>query len=73
MPDTATFRATLPPILSAIRMAGDGGMRVMFDVPESDMPEALKLLMWKGRVLRIAVGPERDTDENGRKPTRIHY
>ena len=73
MPDTATFRATLPPILSAIRMAGDGGMRLMFDVPESDMPEALKLLMWKGQVLRITVGPERSADENGRKPTRIHY
>jgi hypothetical protein len=58
MPDTATFRATLPPIMSAIRMSGDGGMRVMFDVPESDMPEALKLLMWKQRVLQVTVGPE---------------
>ena len=58
MTDSATFRATLPPILSAIRMAGDGGMRVMFDVPESDMPEALKLLMWKGQVLRMTVEPE---------------
>ena len=60
MPDTATFRATLPPILSAIRMAGDGGMRIMVDIPETDMPEALKLLMWKGRVLRMTVGPEVD-------------
>ena len=57
MPDTATFRATLPPILSAIRMAGDGGMRVMFDIAESDMPEALKLLMWKGRVLVVTIEP----------------
>jgi len=58
----------LPPILSAIRMAGDGGMRIMVDIPETDMPEALKLLMWKGQVLRMTVGPETDgrTDE-GRK------
>ena len=58
--DSATFRATLPPILSAIRMAGDGGMRLMFDIDESGMPEALKLLMWKGRVLRVTVGPDAD-------------
>jgi len=50
----------LPLILSAIRMAGDGGMRIMVDIPETDMPEALKLLMWKGRVLRMTVGPEVD-------------
>ena len=63
MPDTAAFRATLPPILSAIRMAGDGGMRVMLDIDESGMPEALKLLMWKGRVLRVTVGPEQDAGQ----------
>ena len=65
MSDTATFRATLPPILSAIRMAGDGGMRVMFDVPESDMPEALKLLMWKGRVWKVTIEPETDGSKTG--------
>ena len=58
MSDTATFRATLPPIMSSIRISGDGGMRVMFDVPESDMPEALKLIMWKQAVLVVTVGPE---------------
>ena len=56
--EQATFRASFPPILSAIRMAGDGGMRIMLDIPESDMPEALKLLMWKGSVLRVVVGAE---------------
>ena len=61
MTDSATFRATLPPILSAIRMAGDGGMRIMVDIPETDMPEALKLLMWKGQVLVVTVGPEERT------------
>jgi hypothetical protein len=60
MTDTATFRATLPPIMSAMRVSGDGGMRVMFDIPESDMPEALKMLMWKQRVLVVTVGPEED-------------
>ena len=59
MDESATFRASFPPVLSAIRMAGDGGMRIMLDIPETDMPEALKLLMWKGSVLRVTVGPER--------------
>ena len=69
--DTATFRATFPPILSAIRMAGDGGMRLMFDVPETDMPEALKLLMWKGRVLRITVEPDRREDSGDSSKLRF--
>ena len=58
MGESASFRASLPPILSAIRMAGDGGMRVQFDIPESDMGEAVKLLLWKERVLRVTVEPE---------------
>lgn len=55
----ASFRATLPPILSAIRFSGDGGMRVQLDIPESDLGEATKLLLWKGAVLRVTVGPEK--------------
>ena len=65
MPDTATFRATLPPILSAIRMAGDGGMRVMFDVPETDLGEATKLLMWRGKVMQVTIEPERTESGHG--------
>lgn len=67
--EQAQFRATFPPILSAIRMAGDGGMRIMLDVPESDMAEALKLLLWKQQVLMVRVGPERVTD-SGRRSRR---
>ena len=60
MGDNASFRASFPPILSAIRLSGDGGMRIMVDIPESDMAEALKVLMWRDEVLRVTVGPERD-------------
>jgi hypothetical protein len=56
--DRAVFRASLPPILSAIRFSGDGGMRVQLDIPETDLGEATKLLLWKGTVLRITVEPE---------------
>ena len=57
---SATFTATLPPLLSAIRISGDGGCRIMLDVPESEMGEAVKLLMWRQMPLRVTVEPERE-------------
>lgn len=71
--NSATFLVTLPPILSAIRMAGDGGMRIQLDVPESEMGEAIKLLMWRERVLRITVEPEPGKDDVRRNQTSRHY
>jgi len=32
----------------------------MFDIPETEMGEAIKLLMWREQVLRITVEPEQD-------------
>ena len=56
--DAATFLATLPPILSAFRISGDGGCRIMFDVPETEMGEAVKLLLWRQMPMRVTVEPE---------------
>ena len=71
MTETATFLASFPPILSALRMAGDGGMRIQLDIPESEMAEALKLLMWRGQVVKVTVGPEKAEDD--RKRTGLHF
>ena len=60
MSESATFTATLPPIMSALRFSGDGGCRIMLDVPESEMGEAVKLLMWRQMPLRVTVEPEQD-------------
>jgi len=57
----ATFRASIPPIMSGIKTGGDG-MRVQFDIPESDMAEAVKLLTMRGKVLQVTV-----TVKNGKK------
>ena len=66
--DSATFRASIPPIMSGIKTGGDG-MRIQFDVPESDMGEAIKLVLMRGKVLKITVEPQ----EYGRDKTRkIH-
>jgi len=60
--ESATFVATLPPLLSAIRISGDGGCRIMLDIPETEMGEAMKLLLWREQALRITVAPEEEED-----------
>lgn len=54
MPDKAVFRASIPPIMSGIKTGGDG-MRVQFDIPESDMAQAVNLLTMRGKILKITV------------------
>lgn len=59
--EAAEFRASFPAIQSAIKIHGDGnGMRIQLDIPESEMGEAVKLLMWRQRVLTVRIGPEQD-------------
>jgi hypothetical protein len=66
--ESATFEATLPPILSAVKVSGDGGLRIQLDVPQTDEADALKLLLWRERVLRITVEPAANcfTEDNNR-------
>ena len=47
--------------MSGIKTGGDG-MRVQFDIPESDMGEAVKLLTMRGQVLQVTVSVK-----NGKK------
>ncbi len=65
---SATFRASIPPIMSGIKTGGDG-MRVQFDIPETDMPEAVKLLMMRGKVLILTVNVR---DNERAKSRKIH-
>ena len=51
---TASFLASIPPIMSGIKTGGDG-MRVQFDIPESEMGEAVKLLAMRGERLKVTV------------------
>ena len=52
----ASFLASFPPIQSAIKI-GQDGMRIQFDVPETEMGNAIELLAWRDRVLRVTIGP----------------
>lgn len=58
MSDTITFHASFPAIQSAIKVTGTGdGMRIQFDIPESEMPAALGLLAFRQMMMRITVDP----------------
>lgn len=50
----AEFLCSIPPIMSGIKTGGDG-MRVQFDIPESEMGQAAKLLAMRGERLRVTV------------------
>ena len=61
--DRAEFLATFPAIQSAIKIYGDlQGMRVQLEIPEDQMAEAVKLLQWRGVVLKVIVEPEPTSD-----------
>ena len=64
----ATFNASIPPIMSGIKTGGDG-MRVQFDIPETDMGEAVKLLAMRGKRLTVTVEVN---DNQQRNNKRIH-
>jgi hypothetical protein len=55
--EAVTFLASMPDVLSQMKIGKDG-MRIQLDVPESELAAALRLVMWRDRVLRITVEPE---------------
>lgn len=62
-----TFKAAFPPIQSAIKITGDGaGMRIQLDIPESEMSEAIKLMLCREQVLVVTVEIEQEA-QKGKK------
>jgi hypothetical protein len=56
----ARFKATLPIVLAAIKISGNGGTRIQLDAPEDCDHEVLKLLLWRGMALDVIVRPSED-------------
>jgi hypothetical protein len=55
----AVFNAVLPDVASALKVSGQGDGRVQFDVPESDLPEILKLIAFgREKLLKVTVDAE---------------
>jgi hypothetical protein len=48
------FLASLPPIQSAIRI-GQDGMRIQLDVPETEMGNAIRLMTWRDKILKVTI------------------
>ncbi len=49
------FIASLPDILTAITISGDGATRVKFDIPESEIANAVKLVLLKGQAFTVKI------------------
>ncbi len=49
------FIASLPDIQSAISIGGDGATRVKLDIPESELAQAVKLVMLKGKAFNVKI------------------
>lgn len=67
MSEPLTFIASIAPLQSAITIAHDGGARVKIDIPEDEMPAIVRLMLMRGRALRITIEALDDeaTDRTG--------
>ncbi len=54
-----SFLATVPDIMSAINISGQGTVRLKLDIPESEIAEAVKLVLLKNTAFRVTI----DADE----------
>lgn len=53
---SVTFKATFPPIQSAITITGEGaGMRITLEIPEIELANALGILVMRESVLEITI------------------
>ena len=65
--EKASFIATFPTSSSAISMHGGGGMKIVLEIPESDVPHALSLTLWRDRALRVVISPLKKDAKSGWK------
>lgn len=66
MSEPVEFLASFPPIQSAIKVGQDGA-RIQLDIPETEMPSIVRLMLMRGKVLRITV------EVNGQTKNRDRY
>lgn len=65
-----TFLASIAPLQSAITVASDGGARVKLDIPEDEMPAIVRLLLMRGKVLRITVEVQQSSTNGSTETNR---
>lgn len=61
-----SFVAFMPAIQTAIQVHGNrDGMRVQLDIPESELGTAARLLLWRGKGLKVTVEPVKQVETGG--------
>ena len=65
-----TFFASIAPTESALKAHGLEGFRVLLDLPETETPAYVRLLLCRGHVLRITVEAMALQTEGVREPAR---
>lgn len=50
-----SFLASIPPLQSALTVAGDGGCRLKLDADDSQLDSVLQLMAWRGELLRVTI------------------
>lgn len=63
-----SFLASFPDIQSAIKVGRDGA-RIQLDIPETEMPAIVRLMLMRGVVLRVTI----EVNDNGQTETRDRY
>ena len=67
MAKTIKFKCTVSPLVSAIKVTGDGsGMRILFDIPETELANALGILTMRESVLEVTI------DDIGKAPLKTN-
>lgn len=56
-PEQVVFLASFPDIQGQLKIGKDG-CRIALDVPESELAQALRLVLWRDRVLKVTVTAE---------------
>ncbi len=49
------FIASFPDIQSAIQIGGDGATRIKLDIPASELAEAVKLTLLRGKAFQVTI------------------
>lgn len=63
--EQASFMASFPLTSASLTFRGDGSMKIVFEVPANEVPNALPLTMWNERVLRVVVTPLKKDAKTG--------
>ncbi len=53
-----SFAAALAPVAGAVAKHGQGGFRIVLEVPDSEAEAMKQLLEWDARLLRVAIIPQ---------------